>query len=342
MMATGSSRPGMGMLPQQGAALSGTRVAMLTPGVRRTPKPLQLVSAAMEPPSRPSFSDSPRPSPGGGTGYQGRGSGGGYQGRGSSGGYQGRGGGGRGRSSGPSSGRGRDGPGRGGPGRGGPARGPGRGGPGRGPGGFQGRGRGDFQGRGRGDGGGRGRGRGRFNPRFQEPETIVPINEDIDFEEVRVIGIEREALGVMSLEEARTIAEEAEVDVLLITPDAQPPVVRLVEYSKFKYEMEKKEKDGKKKQRESRVDLKELKLRPGTGEHDYQVRLRQAKQFLSKGDKVKLTLQFRGREMEFRDQSAEMFDNFMNDLGHEGSVEAAPRMMGRTMSMIIAPKKIEP
>lgn len=170
----------------------------------------------------------------------------------------------------------------------------------------------------------------------------MPVNDDIDFPEVRVIGTEREALGVMSIDEARDLADEAEVDVLLITADAKPPVVRLVEYSKYKYELEKGQKDATKKQRESRIEIKELKLRPGTDVHDYQVRLKKAKQFLSKGDKVKLTLQFRGREMEFRDESAKMFDNFMTDLGEIGNVEARPRQMGRTMSMIIAPKKEQP
>jgi len=168
-------------------------------------------------------------------------------------------------------------------------------------------------------------------------QTIVPINGAIMFEEVRLIGADREPIGVMPIEEAREKATEAEVDLVLITPDASPPVVRLVEYSKFKYEMEKSLKEARSKQRESKVSTKELKIRPGTDVHDYQVRLRSAKKFLSKGDKVKLTLTFRGREMEHRDQSKEVFNTFIEDLEGVGNVESGPSVAGRTMHMIISP-----
>jgi len=135
------------------------------------------------------------------------------------------------------------------------------------------------------------------------------------------------------------MAQEADVDLVLITPDADPPVVRLVEYSKYKYELEKNKKTQQKKQRESKVDIKELKMRPNTDVHDYQVRLRSARKFLEKGNKVKLTISFRGREMSFKDESRKTFEGFMQDLGELAVPEGGPQMQGRNMSMIIAPKK---
>eukprot|EP00887_Chlorella_sp_A99_P000501 scaffold17.g501.t1 len=181
----------------------------------------------------------------------------------------------------------------------------------------------------------------------QSSEPSVPINESIRFPEVRVLGVDKSQLGVMAVEEARAAAAAAGVDLVLIVPDASPPVCRLIEYSKYKYELDKAVKDAKKKQRDAVVDTKELKLRPSTDVHDYQaggrvgvVKLRAAAKFLEKGQRVKLTLQFKGREMEFKQLGAEMFQRFIEDLGEDAAVAQAPQMQGRQMNMVLEPKKL--
>lgn len=175
----------------------------------------------------------------------------------------------------------------------------------------------------------------------ERPRDLVPMNEAIRADEIRVIGEDKEPLGVMSKREALDLASENGVDLILVVPDASPPVCRLIEYSKFNYEKTKAEKDAKKKQRESVIETKELKMRPGTDVHDYQVKVRAAQKFIEKGLRVKLTLQFRGREMEFKEIGREMFDRFVRDLGgvEEISVEQAAKMQGRQMNMILGPKK---
>lgn len=177
----------------------------------------------------------------------------------------------------------------------------------------------------------------RGKPEKFEPDVM--INEEIRSNQVRLLDETREMVGVVSMEEALRLAEEAGVDVICINPEAEPPVCRLVEYSKYKYELEKATKVAKKKQREGRVEVKELKLRPNTDVHDYQVRLRAAEKFIAKGNKVKLSLQFRGREMEFQEIGRELFNRFMVDLGDAAAIEAGPNMTNRTMSMVIAPNK---
>jgi translation initiation factor IF-3 len=191
-------------------------------------------------------------------------------------------------------------------------------------------------------GGGRGSGGGRKRMSGAEkPRDLVPMNEAIRADELRVIGEDKEPLGVMSKREALDLASENGVDLILVVPDASPPVCRLIEYSKFNYEKTKAEKDAKKKQRESVIETKELKMRPGTDVHDYQVKVRAAQKFIDKGLRVKLTLQFRGREMEFKEIGRAMFDRFVEDLGgvDEISVEQAAKMQGRQMNMILGPKK---
>lgn len=167
------------------------------------------------------------------------------------------------------------------------------------------------------------------------------MNGEIDAKELRVIGEDKEPLGVMSLAEALDLADDAGVDLLLVVPDAIPPVARLLDYSKWAYEKKKAEKEQKKRQRESQIETKELKMRPGTDEHDYQVRVRAARRFLSKGMRVKCTLQFRGREMEFKELGSQMFARFVDDLGGEAAVviESAAKMQGRQMNMIISMKE---
>jgi len=170
------------------------------------------------------------------------------------------------------------------------------------------------------------------------------MNGEIEATEVRVIGEDKESLGVMSLTDALSLADDAGVDLLLVVADASPPVCRLLDYSKWKYEKTKADKDQKKRQREMQVETKELKMRPGTDVHDYQVKVRAARKFIDKGNRVKLTLQFRGREMEFKEIGREMFERFVEDLGGDAvvNIEAAAKMQGRQMNMVISKKEGAP
>jgi translation initiation factor IF-3 len=190
-----------------------------------------------------------------------------------------------------------------------------------------------------GRGGGRG-GRGNRGP-VREKKRDAIMNDEIEADEIRVIGEDKEPLGVMSTDEALAMAKDLEVDLILVVPGATPPVCRLIEYSKFNYEKTKAEKDAKKKQRESVIETKELKMRPGTDVHDYQVKVRAAQKFIDKGFRVKLTLQFRGREMEFKEIGREMFDRFVEDLGgmDQVSIEQAAKMQGRQMNMVLSKKQ---
>ncbi|KAK9909368.1 hypothetical protein WJX75_001091 [Coccomyxa subellipsoidea] len=185
-------------------------------------------------------------------------------------------------------------------------------------------------------------GRGGFQRRpYERPrgQFDTPINDEIEADEVRVTGEDREPLGIMSLMEALDMADESGVDVVLITPDADPPVVRLIEYSKYKFEQAKASKEASKKQREARQDLKELKFRPSTDVHDYQVRLRAAQKFIAKGDKVKLTLTFKGREMQFQEIGKDLFKKFVEDVGDTATVIQDARMMGNQMTLLLSPNK---
>lgn len=164
--------------------------------------------------------------------------------------------------------------------------------------------------------------------------------------EVRVLGNLKEQLGVMSLNEAMDLADEQSVDVVLVSPDANPPVVRLMEVSKFKFEQDKVKQLAAKKNRQQQSELKELKVRPNTGEHDYQVRLKSAIRFISRGDKVKFTCQFKGREMDFKEIGADMFQRFVKDLEADKTtgeiqIESKQRMLGSRMIMIVGKKSVE-
>ena len=198
--------------------------------------------------------------------------------------------------------------------------------------------------RGRGRGGrkrgGGGRGRGRRGSRV--PMDRGPLrNENIDLPEVRLIDdATKEVLGVMSSDEALDLAEEAGLDLVLMSPDAEPPVCRLMNYSKYKYEMEKKARENRKRANATKVELKELKMRYNIDVHDYGVRLKAAKKFLDAGDRVKVLCQFRGRENEFRELGQKMFERFVVDVGEDlGLMEGSPSMEGNRMVMTIAPTK---
>ncbi|MFJ2986251.1 translation initiation factor IF-3 [Collimonas sp. NPDC087041] len=164
------------------------------------------------------------------------------------------------------------------------------------------------------------------------------INGEITAPELRLSGVENEALGIVSLAEAFRLAEEANVDLVEIAPTAQPPVARLMDYGKFKYQEQKKAHEAKLKQKV--ILVKEVKFRPGTDDGDYNIKLRNLTRFLDEdGDKVKITLRFRGREMAHQDIGMRMLERLKADLEPYGQVEQWPKMEGRQMIMIIGPKK---
>ncbi|MDD3483920.1 MAG: translation initiation factor IF-3 [Azovibrio restrictus] len=163
------------------------------------------------------------------------------------------------------------------------------------------------------------------------------LNEEINVPEVRLIGEEGEQLGVVSSRQAMHLAEEAGLDLVEIAPLAQPPVCRIMDYGKFKYQEAKKAHEAKLKQKQ--VQVKEVKLRPGTDENDYQIKLRNMIRFLDEEDKVKVTLRFRGREMAHQEFGMRQLERIKADLEPYGQVEQMPKMEGRQMIMIIAPAK---
>jgi translation initiation factor IF-3 len=168
----------------------------------------------------------------------------------------------------------------------------------------------------------------------------VRINEDITTPEIRLVGSDGEPLGIVEIEKALAIAEEQEIDLVEIAPTAKPPVCRLMDYGKFKYNEQKKQHDAKLKQKQ--IQVKEVKFRPGTDKGDYQIKLRNLIRFLGEGDKAKVTLRFRGREMAHQEFGTRLLERVRADLEEHGLVEQFPKMEGRQMVMVIAPlKKIE-
>jgi translation initiation factor IF-3 len=154
---------------------------------------------------------------------------------------------------------------------------------------------------------------------------------------VRLVGVENEPIGVVTFREAMRMAEEAEVDLVEIAPTAEPPVCRLMDYGKFKYQEQKKAHEARQKQKI--IQVKEVKFRPGTDEGDYQIKLRNLIRFLEEGDKTKITLRFRGREMAHQEFGVRLLERVRNELEPYGQVEQMPRLEGRQMVMIVAPKK---
>lgn len=155
--------------------------------------------------------------------------------------------------------------------------------------------------------------------------------------EVRLVGVENEPIGIVSLREAMRMAEEGEVDLVEIAPQAVPPVCRLMDYGKFKYQEQKRQAEAKAKQKI--IQVKEVKFRPGTDEGDYQVKLRNLKRFLEEGDKAKITLRFRGREMAHQEFGVRLLERVRNDVDEIATVEQMPKLEGRQMIMVIAPRK---
>lgn len=163
------------------------------------------------------------------------------------------------------------------------------------------------------------------------------INEQIRDKEVRVIGEEGEQLGIMSAREAQAMADEAGLDLVKIAPNAKPPVCKIVDYGKFKYEQTRREKEAKKKQHV--IEIKEIRLSPNIDTNDLNTKVNAAKKFLSKGDRVKVTLRFRGREMAHMQSSKHILDDFAEMLADVAVVEKAPKVEGRSMTMFLSEKK---
>ncbi|MDD6638088.1 MAG: translation initiation factor IF-3 [Lachnospiraceae bacterium] len=163
------------------------------------------------------------------------------------------------------------------------------------------------------------------------------INEQIRDKEVRLIGADGEQLGIVSSKEAQKIADDAGLDLVKIAPNAKPPVCKVIDYGKYRYELARKEKDAKKKQKT--VELKEIRLSPNIDTNDLNTKMNAAKKFLAKGNKVKITLRFRGREMAHMNQSKHILDDIAENLADVAVVEKAPKIEGRSIGMVLAEKR---
>ena len=163
------------------------------------------------------------------------------------------------------------------------------------------------------------------------------INGQIRDKEVRLIGEKGEQLGIMSSKEAMRLAQEAELDLVKVAPKAQPPVCKIIDYGKYRYELARKEKEAKKKQKT--VEIKEVRLSPNIDTNDLNTKVNNARKFIGKGNKVKITLRFRGREMAHVQQSKHILDDFAEMLKDIAVVEKQPKLEGRSMSMVLTEKR---
>ena len=178
--------------------------------------------------------------------------------------------------------------------------------------------------------------------RSQGAQTIVQTkrirrNDEIIAAQVRVIGADGDQVGIMSIDDALEYARSGNLDLVEVAPNSDPPVCRIMDYGKFVFEQRKKAQLGRRKQKQ--IHVKEIKFRPGTEESDYQVKLRNLIRFLTSGDKTKVTLRFRGREMAHQELGVQLLDRVRQDLAEYGTVEQFPHLEHRQMVMIIAPKK---
>jgi len=167
-------------------------------------------------------------------------------------------------------------------------------------------------------------------------KKFIRINERIRVPEVRLIGPDSDQLGVVPIQKALEIANQHELDLVEVAPQANPPVCRIMDFSKFKYDQEKKEREAKKHQKQGR--LKEIRLKPNIDDHDYEVKLKQTVSFLNRKDKVKINMFFRGRQMEHMDLGRKVLDRFIIDTQNAGQIEKQPGLEGRVISLVIAPK----
>jgi len=168
-------------------------------------------------------------------------------------------------------------------------------------------------------------------------EKTNRINAEIRIPEVRLIGVDGEQLGIVKTVEALRLAEQEGVDLVEIAPNAEPPVCRIMDYGKFKYQEQKRQQEAKAKQKI--IQVKEVKFRPATDEGDYQVKLRNLKRFIEDGDKAKVTLRFRGREMAHQELGMRVLERVRDDMAELVQVEAMPKLEGRQMVMVLAPKR---
>jgi len=173
---------------------------------------------------------------------------------------------------------------------------------------------------------------------MQQPPTREGprVNDQIDTDKVRVIDADGEMVGVITVEEGVELAFEVGLDLVEVSPHADPPVCKILDYGKFKYEAQKKANEARKKQKV--IEVKEIKMRPGIDQHDYDVKMRAVRKFLENGDKVKMTIRFRGREMAHQDLGMKVLDRVREELGEDIKVEQFPRTEGRLMTMVMAPK----
>ncbi|WP_413694575.1 translation initiation factor IF-3 [Rhodobacter sp. KR11] len=167
-------------------------------------------------------------------------------------------------------------------------------------------------------------------------ETGPRINDRIRSPEIRLIGADGENVGVVTPARAMAMAEEAGLDLVEIVPNAEPPVCKIMDFGKYKYEQQKREAEARKKQHI--IEIKEIKFRPGTDDHDYQVKMRSVLKFLEEGDKVKVTLRFRGREMAHQELGLELLKRVAADVGDAGKIESMPKLEGKQMVMMVGPK----
>lgn len=166
---------------------------------------------------------------------------------------------------------------------------------------------------------------------------LPQINERIRYPQIRVIDTDGGQLGVITSEEARRLAEEKGLDLVLVSDKSDPPVCKIMDYGKFKYEKEKKEREAKK--RQHNADVKEVKMRYKIDDHDYQVRVNSARRFLQSGDKVKATVTFRGREIQHTNLAEDLLKRMAEDLQEVAELQQAPKREGRNMMMLLSPKK---
>ena len=162
------------------------------------------------------------------------------------------------------------------------------------------------------------------------------MNNEINAPQVRVVNADGDMVGVISVEEGVELADDVGLDLVEVSPNADPPVCKILDYGKYKYAEQKKANEARKKQKT--IDIKEIKMRPGIDEHDYQVKMRSVRRFLDGGDKVKMTIRFRGREMAHLDLGMKVLDRVREEIDELAKVEQFTKTEGRQMTMVIAPK----
>ena len=179
-----------------------------------------------------------------------------------------------------------------------------------------------------------------FRRCFTIATAVHQINEEITDKEIRLIGNEGEQLGIMSAEEALRIATEQDLDLVKIAPGSNPPVCKIMDYGKYRFEQTKKEKDAKKNQRV--IEIKEIRMSPGIGDNDFNTKLKNGQKFLNDGNRVKVSVRFRGREMAHTDIGEVLLHNFAEKCADIANLDKAPKLEGRNMSMFLSPKPQTP